>query len=230
MWSSPLFDLFFGKRKAEIKLEKTRKIFESDLKKKKKTSLYKKMSAKNTAQVDAKREEFRKYLEKSGVLETLTKSLVSLYEEPSKPTDALGYMRNNFTGTDIALIQTQMDNIKQENDELQKQVRNLEAEKAALLAKVEKLEKAATEKSETSHVATETDKVDKAPHHEEVEEKKEAESSPIVEAKEEDKVEEKKEEEKEQEVAAMETEDAELPPPPAAAEKEKEPEVKPTEA
>ena len=35
------------------------------------------MSSKNTAQIDAKREEFRKYLEKEGVLESLTKALVT---------------------------------------------------------------------------------------------------------------------------------------------------------
>ena len=35
-----------------------------------------KMSGKSTAQIDAKREEFRKYLEKEGVLESLTKALV----------------------------------------------------------------------------------------------------------------------------------------------------------
>ena len=34
---------------------------------------------KSTAQIDAKREEFRKYLEKEGVLESLTKALVRKY-------------------------------------------------------------------------------------------------------------------------------------------------------
>ena len=48
--------------------------------------------------VDAKREEFRKYLEKEGILESLTKALVTLYEEPEKPNDALGYLKNNFAG------------------------------------------------------------------------------------------------------------------------------------
>ena len=33
----------------------------------------------------SKREQFRRYLEKSGVLDTLTKVLVALYEEPEKP-------------------------------------------------------------------------------------------------------------------------------------------------
>lgn len=41
--------------------------------------------------VTAKREEFRKYLERSGVMDALTKILVSLYEETEKPTDALEY-------------------------------------------------------------------------------------------------------------------------------------------
>ena len=40
---------------------------------------------------DSKREQFRRYLEKSGVLDTLTKVLVALYEEPEKPNSALEY-------------------------------------------------------------------------------------------------------------------------------------------
>ena len=65
---------------------------------------------------DAKKDEFRKYLEKAGVLELLTKSLVSvrfdwflcsptsidcdvqLYEEPEKPNDALSYLKNSVGG------------------------------------------------------------------------------------------------------------------------------------
>lgn len=38
---------------------------------------------------EGKREEFRKYLEKNGVLDALTKVLVNLYEEVDKPKDAL---------------------------------------------------------------------------------------------------------------------------------------------
>ena len=34
---------------------------------------------------DSKKEEFRKYLEKSGVIDALTKVLVGLYEEPERP-------------------------------------------------------------------------------------------------------------------------------------------------
>ena len=37
---------------------------------------------------DSKKEEFRKYLEKSGVIDALTKVLVGLYEEPERPGTA----------------------------------------------------------------------------------------------------------------------------------------------
>ncbi|XP_037737507.1 C-Myc-binding protein isoform X1 [Chelonia mydas] len=45
---------------------------------------------------DSKREQFRRYLEKSGVLDTLTKVLVALYEEPEKPNSALEYPFSSF--------------------------------------------------------------------------------------------------------------------------------------
>ncbi len=38
---------------------------------------------------DAKKDEFRKYLERSGVIDALTRVLVGLYEEPEKPSNAL---------------------------------------------------------------------------------------------------------------------------------------------
>lgn len=46
--------------------------------------------------IDSKREEFRKYLERGGVMDALTKVLVMLYEEPDKPDDALDYVRTNL--------------------------------------------------------------------------------------------------------------------------------------
>nr|CAD7578277.1 unnamed protein product [Timema californicum] len=45
----------------------------------------------HTKLIDSKREEFRKYLERAGVMEALTKVLVGLYEEAEKPTNALEY-------------------------------------------------------------------------------------------------------------------------------------------
>ena len=46
---------------------------------------------------DSKKEEFRKYLEKAGVLDALTKSLVCLYEEPEKPNNALDFLKKNLS-------------------------------------------------------------------------------------------------------------------------------------
>lgn len=38
---------------------------------------------------EQKKEEFRKYLDKAGVVDQLTKVLVGLYEEPEKPGNAI---------------------------------------------------------------------------------------------------------------------------------------------
>jgi len=46
---------------------------------------------------DNKREEFRRYLEKSGVLDALTKTIVCLYEEPEKPNNAVDFLRKNLS-------------------------------------------------------------------------------------------------------------------------------------
>ncbi|KAM6172405.1 C-Myc-binding protein [Erethizon dorsatum] len=48
---------------------------------------------------DSKREQFRRYLEKSGVLDTLTKVLVALYEEPEKPNSALDFLKHHLGAT-----------------------------------------------------------------------------------------------------------------------------------
>ncbi|XP_077200002.1 c-Myc-binding protein-like [Paroedura picta] len=43
----------------------------------------------NSKADNSKREQFRHYLEKSGVMDTLTKVFVALYEEPKKPNSFL---------------------------------------------------------------------------------------------------------------------------------------------
>jgi hypothetical protein len=40
---------------------------------------------------EAKKEDFRKYLEKNGVVEQITKVLVGLFEDPEKPDSAVEY-------------------------------------------------------------------------------------------------------------------------------------------
>ena len=76
------------------------------------------MSAKMSQ--DAKKEEFKKYLEKAGVLELLTKSLVSLYEEPEKPGNAVNYLKKHVGGTDND--KAEIDKLQVENSDLKTKV------------------------------------------------------------------------------------------------------------
>ncbi|XP_011346155.1 c-Myc-binding protein isoform X2 [Ooceraea biroi] len=66
--------------------------------------------------VGGKREEFRRYLEKCGVMDALTRILVSLYEETEKPADALDYIRKNL-GSIIEDDPSEVDNLKKELEE-----------------------------------------------------------------------------------------------------------------
>ena len=76
-----------------------------------------------------KKEEFRRYLEKTGVLDALTKVLVGLYEEPERPVHAVEYVRrylgsaaNNHTGVDMEGLQRENQELKVRLEKLQKQL------------------------------------------------------------------------------------------------------------
>ena len=57
--------------------------------------------------IDTKREEFRRYLEKEGVLEQLTKTLCSLYEEPEKPSNAVAFISKTIASDDLKALKGQ---------------------------------------------------------------------------------------------------------------------------
>lgn len=93
------------------------------------TVVFTKMSNPAFKPSEGKREEFRKYLEKNGVTDALTKVLVNLYEEPDKPEDALEYIRDrlamqsglethNQMRTRLEEFQTRVDALSQELEEL----------------------------------------------------------------------------------------------------------------
>lgn len=131
--------------------------------------------------VDAKREEFRKYLEKEGILESLTKALVTLYEEPEKPNDALGYLKNNFAGHGAIVVELKA--TKTENGQLKQKVDTLEKEKFLLkerLAATEEKLKAALEKAEEK-AKDKDDEPKKPAEAAAVEEKKEPEAAKVAE-------------------------------------------------
>ncbi len=77
------------------------------------------MSVQTTEQ---KKEEFRKYLERAGVIDQLTKVLVGLYEEPEKPGNAIEFIKKCLG----APSDTDVDSLKAENEELRRQKRELE--------------------------------------------------------------------------------------------------------
>ncbi|XP_010531821.1 PREDICTED: C-Myc-binding protein homolog [Tarenaya hassleriana] len=51
---------------------------------------------------EAKKEAFRKYLESSGVLDSLTKILVALYEQHDKPSSALEFIQQKLGGPSVS--------------------------------------------------------------------------------------------------------------------------------
>merc|ERR1712240_443980 len=74
----------------------------------------------NFKAADSKREEFRKYLEKSGVVDALTKVLVNLYEEPEKPNNALDFLLKNMTlegpeTSDVEALKAEVMELKSRN-------------------------------------------------------------------------------------------------------------------
>ncbi|XP_012089302.1 c-Myc-binding protein homolog isoform X1 [Jatropha curcas] len=51
---------------------------------------------------EVKKEAFRKYLESGGVLDALTKVLVSLYEQNEKPSSALEFIQQKLGGPSLS--------------------------------------------------------------------------------------------------------------------------------
>lgn len=87
---------------------------------------------------ESKREEFRHYLEKAGVLDALTKVLVGLYEEPDQPTDPLEFVKRHLHGGPPELVD--IDTLKQQIQELQQRNLQLEDEVSQLKSQLLKYE------------------------------------------------------------------------------------------
>lgn len=75
-----------------------------------------------------KKEEFRAYLEKSRVIDQLTKVLVSLYEENSKPEDPIDFIKKCLSGNSSADVER----LERENQDLKAQVAALKEKLDAL--------------------------------------------------------------------------------------------------
>ena len=72
----------------------------------------------------SKKDEFRKYLEQSGAIDSLTSVLVNLYEEPNKPSESTDYLQKHLNLTrdkpGSAIMEDHQRQLK-ENEELKKE-------------------------------------------------------------------------------------------------------------
>ncbi|KAL6044473.1 c-Myc-binding protein-like [Balamuthia mandrillaris] len=85
----------------------------------------------------AEKEEFRSYLEKSGVIDSLTKVLVGLYEEPDKPASAVEFIKQHL-GSAVEDVNVQA--LRQENEVLKRENESLKKKVEELLARLDKKE------------------------------------------------------------------------------------------
>ncbi|KAL7868920.1 hypothetical protein SRHO_G00103040 [Serrasalmus rhombeus] len=79
---------------------------------------------------ESKREQFRRYLEKAGVLDSLTNVLVALYEETEKPNNALEFIRQHLgTGepdsADAESLRLELKELQQKHDLLLEENKDL---------------------------------------------------------------------------------------------------------
>lgn len=80
--------------------------------------------------IDNKRDQFRKYLEASGVIEVLSKSITKLMEIPEKPESPVEFIRENIGLSQKELHQIKF--LKEEVEVYKKQVNDLKIEIAGL--------------------------------------------------------------------------------------------------
>ncbi|KAM6910530.1 c-Myc-binding protein-like [Xenentodon cancila] len=81
---------------------------------------------------DSKREQFRRYLEKAGVVDSLTSVLVSLYEKPERPTNALEFVKQHLgavgqTSDDTDALQQEVIDLRQRCARLVEENKELKA-------------------------------------------------------------------------------------------------------
>lgn len=83
----------------------------------------------NRQTIEAKKDEFRAYLEKTGVVDQLTKVLVSLYEESDKPNNPLEFIKKNMSAPeelDSDNLKNEYLKLKEENEKLRLRVTDLQ--------------------------------------------------------------------------------------------------------
>ena len=77
--------------------------------------------------MEQKRDAFRNYLKQAGAIDTLTKALIKLYEEPKKPEDAVKFIRKNMCEScpddeQFPILQAELAEANMKIIELQKEI------------------------------------------------------------------------------------------------------------
>jgi len=89
----------------------------------------------------SEKEEFKKYLEKTGVIDALTKVLVGLYEESEKPPNAIDWISKHINSNIGTSSFQELDALRKENEELKKEKASLREENSDLKKKLQELQK-----------------------------------------------------------------------------------------
>lgn len=90
-----------------------------------------------TPTVDSEREEFRKYLESSGILDVSTRILKEMYEKEDRPADPLSYFTNTLGA--VSYDAREIIALKEEIQELKLVIENLQNENSFLREKLDKV-------------------------------------------------------------------------------------------
>ncbi|XP_073831983.1 arginine kinase [Musca autumnalis] len=86
--------------------------------------------------IESKRVQYRKYLERAGVIDALSKALIKLYEEQNKPEDAIRFVRKFMC--ESCPDDTQFDAMKADLEEAHKTIAKLEQDLERLRSQIKK--------------------------------------------------------------------------------------------
>ncbi|XP_070821861.1 c-Myc-binding protein-like [Chaetodon trifascialis] len=87
---------------------------------------------------DSKREQFRRYLEKTGVVDSLTSVLVALYEQQDRPSNALEFVKERLGAADLTSANTEA--LQQEVTDLRQKCARLAEENKDLKTRLQHYE------------------------------------------------------------------------------------------
>ncbi len=92
---------------------------------------------------EEKKEEYRRYLDKAGVVDAITKVLVGLYEEPERPPKPIEYIKRYFgaaSNIDVQAVVEENTELKDENNDLKRIITELSIKNQELKTQLEEYE------------------------------------------------------------------------------------------